>query len=191
MLLPRPPSQRSSARPSSWVPLSSLTRQRQRSTVPSGACRLGAGCVCVLLLRWCFVSVLAFVAWSCRFVGSFLHVGPWLIPWLQPFSHRTAAAGDIETAYTSEANRAAKGTVAASFIPTVTRRFPGVPKSVEEFKIKIVERNGVTGVRRLSRLLKIMDNSGEGLLSRKEFKFGLAVRATRMGRHSRCCHPCM
>ena len=91
-------------------------------------------------------------------------------------THRTRAEGDSTSAYTSEANRAAAGTVNAKFSVRVTRKFPGVPKSVEEFKEKIIERAGVTGVRQLGRLLKIMDTSGEGLLSRKEFKFGLAVR---------------
>ena len=79
-------------------------------------------------------------------------------------------------AYTSEANRAIAGTVDSKFTVRVTRKFPGVPKAVEEFREKIVAAAGVTGVRRLSRLLKIMDTSGEGLLSRKEFKFGLSVR---------------
>lgn len=63
----------------------------------------------------------------------------------------------------------------SKFAVRVMRKFPGVPKAVEEFREKIVEASGVTGVRRLARLLKIMDTSGEGLLSRKEFKFGLSV----------------
>lgn len=85
----------------------------------------------------------------------------------------TRTAGDQTAAYTSEANRVAAGTVKSSFNVSVMRKYPGVPKSVEEFKEKIVERSGVTGIRRLSKLLTIMDTSGEGLLSRKEFKFGL------------------
>lgn len=78
------------------------------------------------------------------------------------------------TKYTSEANRAVKGTVAEKFMVSVTRRFAGVPKSVEDFKLRIIEKNGVIGIRTMGRLLKIMDTSGDGMLSRAEFKLGLS-----------------
>lgn len=86
----------------------------------------------------------------------------------------TRSKRDMSGVYTSEANRAVKGTVNDRFNVSVTRKHPGVPKSVEEFRERIVAKGGVDGVVRLKRLLTVMDTSGDGVLSRKEFKFGLA-----------------
>ena len=44
---------------------------------------------------------------------------------------------------------------------------------VEKVRARVVERGGSTGIRTLSKLLKIMDDNGDHKLSRDEFKYGL------------------
>jgi hypothetical protein len=47
-------------------------------------------------------------------------------------------------------------------------------RAIEQLRERIVERGGTTGIQSLSRVMKIMDDSGDRKLSREELKYGLA-----------------
>mmetsp|Transcript_7279 Transcript_7279/g.26045 ORF Transcript_7279/g.26045 Transcript_7279/m.26045 type:complete len:441 (-) Transcript_7279:177-1499(-) len=88
-----------------------------------------------------------------------------------------------ERRFTSQFNRAVNPTVAKSHQVRVTRRLPGVPKPVEDFRDKITERGGMNGIRSIARIFRIIDDSGDKRLSRVEFKncladYGLAFTET-------------
>lgn len=91
-----------------------------------------------------------------------------------PPSRTTDNTGaDIKARYTSELNRSIKGSVASKFEERVMRKFPGVPKSVEDFRELLVKKYGDTAVLKLRRLFKIIDSNCNGTLSRAELQTGL------------------
>jgi len=63
---------------------------------------------------------------------------------------------------------AAAGTSAGN-----VRVLPGVPKAVEKFRSLIVAKGGVDGIRSVGRLLRAMDDNGDGQLQQLELKLGL------------------
>jgi hypothetical protein len=68
-------------------------------------------------------------------------------------------------------NRAKLGGEAANgFRPRPVRVMRGVPKSVETFRNKIVERGGMLAIRSIGRLFRIMDTSGDHKISQTELR---------------------
>ena len=55
----------------------------------------------------------------------------------------------------------------------IVRVLPGVPKAVEKFRSLIVDKGGIDGIRSIGRLLRAMDDNGDGQLQQLELKLGL------------------
>lgn len=64
-------------------------------------------------------------------------------------------------------------TVPSAFTTDVLSSLPGMPKVVEDVRKLILKRSGSDGVRSLTRMLRCFDDSGDGKLSKDEFKWGL------------------
>ena len=54
------------------------------------------------------------------------------------------------------------------------KRAAHAESAISQLRERIVERGGTTGIQSLSRVMKIMDDSGDRKLSREELKYGLA-----------------
>lgn len=63
--------------------------------------------------------------------------------------------------------------VPSDFTATVLRDLPGEPKIVETVRKQILEQGRGQGIRGLATMLKIMDDSGDGVLSKEELQWGL------------------
>ena len=94
---------------------------------------------------------------------------------VEEFSKRwiSADARAAKERFETESGVAQGSGVAAGFRVRPTRTLPGVPKVVEVFRQRIVERGGMLGIRAIGRMFRIMDDSGDRQLSRAELKFGL------------------
>lgn len=104
---------------------------------------------------------------------------------LDEYRKRWAREGESAASrrFTSQFNRSVNKTVTKEHQVRVTRRLPGVPKPVEEFRNKIAERGGMNGIRAIARIFRIIDDSGDRRLSRVEFKncltdYGLSFTET-------------
>lgn len=93
---------------------------------------------------------------------------------LDAYKARWLVAGDKAAGerFTSTASASATG-VPSTFRVRPTRVLPGVPKVVETFREKIIERGGMLGIRTIGRMFRIMDDSGDHKLSRSELTTGL------------------
>mmetsp|Transcript_129208 Transcript_129208/g.313888 ORF Transcript_129208/g.313888 Transcript_129208/m.313888 type:complete len:431 (+) Transcript_129208:94-1386(+) len=104
---------------------------------------------------------------------------------MDDYRKRWAREGEkaSERRFTSQFNRSVNKTVTKEHQVRVTRRLPGVPKPVEDFRDKIAERGGMNGIRAIARIFRIIDDSGDRRLSRVEFKnclvdYGLSFTET-------------
>ncbi len=55
----------------------------------------------------------------------------------------------------------------------IVRVLPGVPKAIEKFRSLIISKGGVDGIRSIGRMLRAMDDNGDGQLQQLELKLGL------------------
>ncbi|GBG31649.1 Calcium-dependent protein kinase [Hondaea fermentalgiana] len=88
--------------------------------------------------------------------------------------HVSAADHDHDYDYDDRAERPlADGGPAHSSRAAAPVRRVVIPPSMDRLREKVKERGGANGINSLSRLLRIMDDSGDGCLSRTELKYGL------------------
>lgn len=76
--------------------------------------------------------------------------------------------------FRTEAAEALSTPVAPRFRAAQVRALPGVPKSVESLRDRLVGSGGVLALTRLRRAFAAMDDNGDGVLSREELRSGLA-----------------
>lgn len=81
--------------------------------------------------------------------------------------------GDREARFTTSQVAAVNPSVPKQFRRRCTRVLPGVPKAVELFREKIIARGGANGIRSMGRMLRILDDNGDGRLQREELEIGL------------------
>ena len=83
------------------------------------------------------------------------------------------------------------------FCGAVFKLVPSVandPKSrsaVERVRAKIASRGGMNGIRTLGRILRTMDDNGNGQLDRYELEWGLRDYGLEMSEGVRCWHGCV
>ena len=81
--------------------------------------------------------------------------------------------GDREERFKTTVVASVNASVPPAFAQRSTRVLPGVPKAVELFREKIIARGGANGIRSMGRMLRILDDNGDGKLQREELRVGL------------------